>query len=271
MGALEDWYRRTSEDIQAARDATEQKARAIYYQTTRQLAHVLPQWEDVGHAVDEFKAEVKRQIGVRPAPSIAPPPRQSQGARMAPPPRTAPATARDDTGYYQLGLEWLTGRGPREHHFGQDDPATQVLRRHDHIQEVRQQISSRPPQIGVPQKAPYSLGGLGGVSEFAKDYAAVPTGGAAGNLAAAYLGSYPLQYEVTGVDNQGLATVRFNVENNSTAASAMHPPLVGYAEPYQRYVDPVLNELFLHGPASKTRQTFTWSEKIPLQRNKAHR
>src|SRR6185437_7255109 len=171
----------------------------------------------------------------------------------------------DNTGFWQLGAEWLTGRGPRHHDFGPDDPATQILRQHDHIQSIRDKIASAPPPVGLSQKGDYDLSGLKGVPEFLKDYSAIPTNGATGNLAAAYLGSYPLSYAVRNIDNAGVATVDFKARSPSSMASALHIPYAGYLPSVQPRVDGVINGLFPRGPGSPTSQTFTWSERIPLR------
>ena len=194
----------------------------------------------------------------------------SQAAALGatPSPRsTAPRPGRkpDNTGYYQLGLEWLTGIGPRRHDFGQDDPATAILRQHDHVGRVRERIANSNPQVdGNPVPDTYSLRGVQGVPDFIKDYAAVPTAGAIGNLGAAYLGSYDLNHTVKGVRN-GVAIVDFDARNTSSLASALHPPVAGYDKLYQRIVDPLLNKLAPRGPGSPTEQTFHWTEQIPLR------
>src|SRR6185437_11192698 len=116
-----------------------------------------------------------------------------------------------------------------------------------------------PPPVGLSQKGDYDLSGLKGVPEFLKDYSAVPTGGATGNLAAAYLGSYPLTYTVRGIDKDGVATVDFHAENTSSMASAVHLPVLGYMKGLQHHIDQFVNGPFQHGPGSPTRQTFDWS------------
>jgi hypothetical protein len=121
---------------------------------------------------------------------LAPPSRSFAQQRQAKPP------PRDDAGYYQLGWEWLSETGPRRHDFGPDDPATQVLRKHDFVQGVRDKVATGAIKPGKAQAQSYALGGWKGVPEFIKAYSAVPTGGASGNLAAAYLGSYKLTPDV---------------------------------------------------------------------------
>lgn len=176
----------------------------------------------------------------------------------------------DDATYWQLGREWLTGQGPRRHEFRASDPATQILRQHRHIQGVRDEIASKPFVVGEPVKAPYSLGGLQGVPDFLVNYSAVATDGRSGNLAAAYLGSYPLKYKVRSVGQDNVATVDFDVRNRSTIESAMRPPIIGYQPWYQERIGPLLNSAFKSGPGSATEQHFQWSERIPLRSRAAN-
>jgi hypothetical protein len=144
---------------------------------------------------------------------------------------SATAAPHDKAGYWTLGAEWLTGLGPRHHEFGPGDPATQILRQHDHIQALRERIAASPPPVGELRHDDYSLKGWQGVPEFLKDYSAVPTGGATGNLAAAYLGSYPLKYTVRNIDKDGVATVDFDATNTSSLASALHIPILAISDP----------------------------------------
>ena len=169
----------------------------------------------------------------------------------------------DNTNFYQMGAQWLTGLGPRHHDFGPDDPATQILRQHDHIQGIRDKIAASPPPVGLANDGSYSLKGWQGIPEFLKDYSAVPTGGATGNLAAAYLGSYPLKYTVKGIGKDGVATVDFDASNTSSLASALHIPVAGYTPTAIHHLDPVINGLVPRGPGSLTTQRFQWTERIP--------
>lgn len=105
---------------------------------------------------------------------------------------------------WQVGSEWLTGKGPLEHHFNGGDQFTELLRQHEHIEETRQQIISGIANNSIDQNKSYSnnynLAGIAGVPKYAKDYSTLTTMGKTGNLAVTYLGSYSLTYTVTCVD-----------------------------------------------------------------------
>jgi len=178
-----------------------------------------------------------------------------------------PFGLQDQASPWRVGWEWLTGRGPRQHHFAQGDPFTATLQQHGHIQGVRDTIANNlaggGPRSG---RGDYSLSGIQGIPDFISDYSAVFTGGRVGNLAAAYLGSYNLEYNVIGYDDecggQRRAQVEFHVWNTSTIASGTRPPIIGYTQWYQRNVAAPLNRFFSSGPMSPTRQDFTWTEWI---------
>jgi len=110
----------------------------------------------------------------------------------------------------------------------------------------------------------YDLGGLQGVPKYFQDYSNLLTFGHTGNLAVTYLGSYDLIVYVVSVDRDaGTAVVLFYVSNDSTLASATHPPVLGYTPFWQRYVEPAVNNLTAGGgPMSRTTQAFWWTETI---------
>jgi RHS repeat-associated protein len=155
----------------------------------------------------------------------------------------------DDTSPWKTGWEWLTGTGPRSHSFTDGDDFTEILRQHKHIQDLMKKACN--PNFPRQGRDPYTLRGVDGVSEFITDYSSVLTGGATGNLAAAYLGSYGLNYSING----NIMTI--NVFNTSSIESATHPPIIGYTSWWHKYVGDSLNKLFSTGAMSATTQTFT--------------
>jgi RHS repeat-associated protein len=172
----------------------------------------------------------------------------------------------DNTSPWQVGWEWLTGNGTRNHKFRDGDDFTEMLKKHEHIQETKNKIRKILVSSGgqlLKGSNPYKLGGLKGIPLYLRDYSTLLTGGLTGNLAVTYLGSYALKYEVVSVNKQtGTAVVVFNVSNNSTIESATHPPVVGYTSWWQNNIGSSLNKTFQQGPLSKTSQTFTWKETI---------
>lgn len=135
-----------------------------------------------------------------------------------------------------------------------------MLRQHDHIAGVRNQIANGGALEG---RAPYSLNGVQGVGKYLKDYSTLATGGATGNIAVTYLGSYVLTWQ--GTLDGNVANVVFTVTNSSTIQSATRPPVLGYTDFWQSTVGPWLNQQLSSGPMSPTTQTFRWTETIPIR------
>ena len=162
------------------------------------------------------------------------------------------STTPNSTSAWQLGVQWLTGTGPRVQNFSNGDPLTQTLQQHSWIQGTRDLIGNNIANGGpLEGDNNYNLGGLQGVPKYLKDYSTLATGGLTGNLAVTYLGSYALHYEVTDInlDNQ-TATVNFHVTNDSTINSATHPPVIGYTQTWNTYIGTPLNNFFASGPMS---------------------
>ncbi|PUZ19494.1 hypothetical protein DCM91_20535 [Chitinophaga costaii] len=178
--------------------------------------------------------------------------------------------SQDNTGPFTVGWEWLTGTGARTHHFTDGSKFTEMLRKHDHIEDARKKVAEalagNTLEINKPYADNYVLGGLKGVPLYVRDYSTLLTGGITGNLAVTYLGSYGMTYTVVSIDNQnGTAQVKFNVSNTSTIESATHPPVVGYTSWWSNNIGQPLNKFFSNGPLSKTTQDFEWTETIKFR------
>lgn len=135
----------------------------------------------------------------------------------------------------ELFAEWLTGQGPRHQSFHTGDPMLQDLRKHDNVKKAVQSLSAHAAthqlEVGHPVVYNYSLSGLAGAGEYLRDYSAVLTDGATGNLAAAFLGSYKMTATPTKINPDGTVKVEFHVENISNVQSATHPPVIGWLSP----------------------------------------
>jgi RHS repeat-associated protein len=165
-----------------------------------------------------------------------------------------PSGLADNTSPWRVGWEWLTGTGPRTHNFTDGDPFTELLRKHQHIQDLIGGVCN-----GTLRPAgdfDYSLAGWQGVPKYGRDYSTVVTGGTTGNLAVTYLGSYQLKYSVTG------RALDIQVSNESNLASLGHPPVLGYMDWWQQNLSPLLNNLRPSGFMSPTTQHFDFHENL---------
>jgi RHS repeat-associated protein len=171
----------------------------------------------------------------------------------------------DNTTPWQVGYEWLTGTGPRNRTFTDGDYFTELLKKHDHIEEVKKKIieALKKGKYNIEGTDAYELSGIEGVGKYIKDYSTLLTFGIIGNLAVTYLGSYKMNYQIIKVDkNKGIATIRFTIRNASTIESGTRPPVLGYTKLWTNSVGGALNNLFKSGPMSKTTQTFDWVETL---------
>jgi hypothetical protein len=162
---------------------------------------------------------------------------------------------------FQVGIEWLTGTGPRQRNFSDGDKFTEMLKQHNHVLATKAAIPDLISKGVMKGIQPYSLGGIQGVEKYFIDYSTLVTGGLTGNLAVTYLGSYNLEWKVSSI-YQNTATVDFLVNNSSTIQSATRPPLIGYYTWWQNSFGSWINSVFLNGPMSPTTQTFRWTETI---------
>ena len=213
----------------------------------------------------------------------------------------------DDPGPYELGWEWLTNpkNSPSTRAFGPQHSFTRRLQEHSHLAEVRQKLrdylqdSCNPclPESALPRgriragdiwgsnwdgldfdqetgrykpRGPgldYDLGGWQGVPKYVRDYSTVFTGGATGNLAVTFLGSYKVEVNVLAVDCEtGTTHVRFVITNNSTLTSATRPPVLGYRPWWQQNIAPILQALVQNSemPMATKSQRITWTEELKV-------
>jgi RHS repeat-associated protein len=181
-----------------------------------------------------------------------------------PPPVPYAPPGGDPAAPVTVGLEWLTGSGPRHHEFREGDPFMELLQMHEHLELVRLIIAS---QISAgnfqPGSIPYDLSGIEGVPKYIKDYSTLATGGQTGNLAVTYLGSYKLNYYVVSLDiANGTAQVLIHVQNSSTLGSGTRPPVIGYLPIWQNTVESLVDTITSNGPMSRVTQDFWWTETI---------
>jgi len=174
---------------------------------------------------------------------------------------------------WELGVEWLTADGPRHRDFIDGYHFAELLRTHEHIREKLREASQQAAKqcaVGSDRDfqiswrtGKYALSGVRGVGKYLRDYSTIMTGGMTGNLAVTFLGSYSMRIIVTKIDCCKKAAHAFiEVNNSSTAASALRPPLLGYTAWWQENVAPLVNNLFRNGGGSPTSQHVELNEDI---------
>jgi hypothetical protein len=166
---------------------------------------------------------------------------------------------------WDVGLEWLTGEGPRRHEFRDGNPFTELLQDHDYL-EYLQALTCKKLRSGDFSLAEYKydLSGIEGILKYIKDYSTLITLGERGNLAVTYLGGYRVKVYITDVNfSTGDAEVTFHVWNSSTLGSGVRPPVIGYKGFWTNIVSPVINPS--KGPMSKVVQSFWWSETVSFK------
>jgi RHS repeat-associated protein len=183
---------------------------------------------------------------------------------------TAERSDHKNTTPFQLGVEWLTGKGPKSRDFTSGDQTVELYKQHDHyknaLSDVTGKLQSLSPNSPLPDYGyPYQLKGIEGVGKYVQDYSTLATGGQTGNLMFTYLGSHSLWIEVTANDvEKRIATVVFTVHNTSTLESGTRPPVIGYQEWYGNTIGNFLNTKVAGrtGATSETEQVFQWTQTI---------
>jgi len=183
---------------------------------------------------------------------------------------TAKRSDHKNTAPFQLGVEWLTGKGPKSRDFTSGDYTVELYKQHEHYQKALSNVTNKlrnlPANAPNPDYGyPYELDGIDGVGKYVTDYSTLATGGMTGNLMFTYLGSHSLWIEVTANDiERRVANVTFTVHNMSTLESGTRLPYIGYKEWYINSVGNFLNTKVAGrtGPTSETEQVFQLTEPI---------
>jgi RHS repeat-associated protein len=178
---------------------------------------------------------------------------------------------------WELGVEWLTGDGPRHRSFKDGDHFAELMRSHSHIQtlisDATEQARSRcasscdTASFIIPESAgSYRLSGIQGVGKYLKDYSTLATGGLTGNLAVTFSGSYRAKLTVDQISCCfGTAHILIEINNSSSASSASRPPVIGYTQWWLTNVAPIIDSLFSSGPGSKTTQRVELNEDVQFE------
>lgn len=163
---------------------------------------------------------------------------------------------------WQVGVEWLSGEGPRDRVFQDGDYFAEMLKTHSHYQDAIKRATDNIRNGILEGNDNYELSGFDGVGKYIKDYSTLLTAGRTGNIAVTYLGSYNLQWRAAVEGNT--AVIHVTIKNSSTMQSASRPPVLGYTKIWQNSIGNLINKSFSTGWGSKTTQTFNLTETVKL-------
>jgi hypothetical protein len=168
----------------------------------------------------------------------------------------------NDSNPWELGWDWLNGRGSRSQCFGPDDPFTALYREDDDTQrviaimlELQRGNTEWEYELGHTYSWDYGLGGFEGISTYLGDLGAWNAYGQTGNLAYTYMGSHDVRMTPIRENPDGSVVWRYTAYNESDIESATHPPIIGYTEWWSDSVGSLVDDIVGgSGPMSRTTQ-----------------
>lgn len=170
-----------------------------------------------------------------------------------------PYPDRQDDSPYGLGLDYVTGLGPRQRDFTNGDKMTDLLQSMESMKDIRRQTVEQWEETGDTKgTAAFSIsesGKAGAVKKLiTQDLPAIVTNDP-DHLGEAFIGSYNVTYDVQGTDPDGSLVVQYTLDNTTSSESVLH--YIGYYD-WLKYAETA------DGPVtSAVHQTATWTERIP--------
>ncbi|MEU9863340.1 hypothetical protein AB0D99_20950 [Streptomyces sp. NPDC047971] len=165
---------------------------------------------------------------------------------------------RNDTTPRGLLGDWITGTGRSDQHFTMGDKFTEQLRRSESMKDIRADTIKEWENGNGTGRVKHKIssdGFLTQVGTYAKDMAGLSgidnLWGGDTNEAQSLLGSYDVDYEVKGVDDDGQLIVQYTLTNDTDMESF----LPGYPE-WQRKLN------HEQGPGRDIEETITWTERL---------
>ncbi|MFJ9686051.1 hypothetical protein ACIRRX_10230 [Streptomyces bacillaris] len=160
---------------------------------------------------------------------------------------------------YGLGLDYVTGIGPRHKDFTNGDRMADLTQSMESMKDIRKQTVEQWEQTGEKEgQAAFSISASGKAGAVKKllteDLPAIITNDP-DHLGEAFMGSYNVDYVVRGQDPDGSLVVEYTLNNTTSSESALH--FIGYYD-WLKYAE------IADGPlTSAVSQTVTWTERIP--------
>ncbi|MGR3931670.1 hypothetical protein [Streptomyces sp. BRA346] len=167
-----------------------------------------------------------------------------------------PHPERNNKSPYDLGLDWLSNQGPTHQDFTSGDKLTELIQRSESMKDIRRQTMDGWRGGKGTGEANYSIsedGYIGAGKKFlGEDAPAIATNDEDG-LGQAFLGSYSVDYEITGVDPDGSVVVKYTLDNTTSVSSFLH--YMGYHD-WMESLNPG------SGPTHSVSQNVTWTERL---------
>ncbi|MEE1804609.1 hypothetical protein PUR57_39040 [Streptomyces sp. JV176] len=170
-----------------------------------------------------------------------------------------PYPERKDDTPYGLGLDYVTGIGPRHKDFTNGDTMADRVQSMESMKDIRRQTVEQWESTGETEgSAAFSISESGKIGAAKKligeDLPAIVTNDP-DHLGEAFMGSYNVKYDIKGTDPDGSLVVQYTLDNTTSTESTLH--FIGYYD-WLKYAE------IADGPiTSAVSQTVTWTERIP--------
>ncbi|MFF5423296.1 MULTISPECIES: hypothetical protein [unclassified Streptomyces] len=165
---------------------------------------------------------------------------------------------RNDTTPRGLLSDWITGTGRDDQHFTMGDKFTEQLRQSDSMKDIRADTIKEWENGNGTGRVKHKIssdGFLTQVGTYAQDMAGLSgidnLWGGDTNEAQSLLGSYDVDYEVKGVDEDGQLVVQYTLTNDTDMES--------FLPGYPKWQEKLNHE---HGPGRDIEETITWTERL---------
>lgn len=167
-----------------------------------------------------------------------------------------PLTQKDTP--YSLGMDWVSGSGPRDREYHDGDRMTELIKSSVSMEQLRADTLANWRKDGNDEgSVSYSISKGGKVGALEKlvltDIPAIATGDP-DHLGEAFVGSYSLDYSVKGQDPDGSLVVEYTLNNKTSNESFLH--FIGYYD----WLKKTNRD---SGVFSTVSQQMTWTERIP--------
>ncbi|MEV6397806.1 hypothetical protein AB0M39_24045 [Streptomyces sp. NPDC051907] len=169
-----------------------------------------------------------------------------------------PYPDRNDTTPRELLTDWATGTGRHDQQFNMGDKFTEQLRQSESMKDIRADTLKQWEEGNGSGRVKHKISSDGlptQVGTYAKDMAGLSgidnLWGGDTNEAQSLLGSFDVDYEVKGIDDDGKVIVQYRLTNDTDMES--------FLPGYQKWQQKLNHE---YGPGRDIEETITWTERL---------